>query len=72
MDPNATLRLIADCFRLDDHEHTDDHCQALADWRANGGFEPDWTLHPLATGSFVCRLRSTHDNAHPDWMVHAR
>ena len=53
MDPNATLRRIADLLHEEPGELTDESldeaCHDLIDWLMAGGFAPDWAKHPFAT-----------------------
>lgn len=48
MDPNATLKLIADCLASGDHDGAHEAAENLREWLAKGGFAPDWTAYPDA------------------------
>lgn len=51
MDPDATLRRIADA-RFGDPEELLDACRDLSAWLRRGGFEPDWAACPAGTRQF--------------------
>jgi hypothetical protein len=55
MDPNATLRAIADA--TDTHERAE-LCAGLSAWIARGGFAPDWTQPGAHTGAAIFRAWS--------------
>lgn len=42
MDPNATLKLIAEYLDAGDRKNALRTCWDLQQWIAKGGFEPDW------------------------------
>lgn len=53
MDPNATLRLIAECLEDRDYGSALESCFDLKRWIANGGFQPEWDAYPAASAYFV-------------------
>ena len=66
MDPNATLRLIAEALEeleslelgnFDAREEIQKElaftCNDLAGWIAKGGFQPDWLAHPKGAGYYL-------------------
>lgn len=51
MDPNRTLELMEeelDKSSRPDTVYLDELAESLLDWIVAGGFEPDWSLYPLA------------------------
>ena len=56
MDPNATLKAIDEFLAAHrTGEYVDELCEALYDWLAAGGFQPDWSKHSLGTSYYECR-----------------
>jgi hypothetical protein len=51
MDPNATLRLIADTV-FDSGDECINACRDLSVWLRNGGFQPDWDACPAGLRRF--------------------
>ena len=54
MDPNATLREIAEALKSDDRELARKARTDLIAWIRKGGFQPDWTIVNQQTRDFVC------------------
>ena len=56
MDPNATLRRIADLMHEEPGELTEEclaeACQDMREWLAKGGFEPQWEKSPFAAAHY--------------------
>jgi hypothetical protein len=53
MDPNATLRAIADTTDTDERAEL---CEALSGWIQRGGFAPDWSDPNAHNGAALFRL----------------
>lgn len=52
MDPDATLRLIAEAVADGELTEADEACDDLRVWLQRGGFEPDWSRWPGATAYY--------------------
>lgn len=48
MDPNATLKALADAIQDDSLPDAFEAISALKDWLVKGGFDPDWPAYPDA------------------------
>jgi hypothetical protein len=53
MDPDTTLKLIADHLESGDEEAAENSCRDLNEWMAQGGFNPIWANHPTATDFYA-------------------
>jgi len=52
MDPNATLRALAEALEDGDEFGQREYQYILASWIARGGFAPDWDAYPEAARFF--------------------
>jgi hypothetical protein len=56
MDPNATLREIDQFLKAGrTGDEVDQWCEALRQWIARGGFEPDWAKYELGASYYRCQ-----------------
>jgi len=55
MDPNATLKDIAEHTESGDEAEARSSALYLKEWICNGGFQPDWDRYPEATAWYHSR-----------------